>query len=298
MHGDPEGTKMPAPGQITGRFNKRASSAEQAYAEALRSLCRHITYSARARGDGDGGVPSQKEICNLIGVRLGFSMSQTALSRQLSANARADLLLGQALLELAQGVELPGPPDGKSVPISLAELKELHARAVEAPLTRRRPRRKEETSNAGDSAALVGVSESAALASPSGPADGFEEPADERLVGPSGLPVPSSEGDRQADEALAVPWGPLQSVLEGRNSGKSENARTALFYLGEFAHASEAAAGVMACRTASLHEAADTILSHAARRKPEGVLDMARHLTELGAFEDVRLLLRQPATGR
>ncbi|MGW2795952.1 hypothetical protein [Streptomyces sp. NPDC001269] len=89
----------------------------------------------------------------------------------------------------------------------------------------------------------------------------------------------------------------IEGLARYVQAGRLADARTLMHYAGTGATTARIADFVSGSRDIGLHDAADTVLHHAARRDAAAVLDLAALLAADDRFDDVKVLLGAAAGG-
>ncbi|MEU5654708.1 hypothetical protein ABZ802_03675 [Streptomyces sp. NPDC047737] len=108
----------------------------------------------------------------------------------------------------------------------------------------------------------------------------------------AGVPVPRDEGDRHPAATAELSWSETGVVARYLADGHKRDAGFLLWQAGASYSSAEIVVAVGSCRTAGLHDAAETILINAAERTDkQAVLNIAAALSEAGRHDDVAFML-------
>lgn len=110
------------------------------------------------------------------------------------------------------------------------------------------------------------------------------------------VPVPPVEGDRPGTGSHRAQWTELETLTRFMLSGRDRDAGLLLWRAGTTLSAAELIDAVDSCRTAGLHEAADSVLSGVSERTDrQAVLNITAAFQHAGMHKDVGFLLAAAA---
>nr|WSW45657.1 hypothetical protein OG296_22515 [Streptomyces sp. NBC_01001] len=106
------------------------------------------------------------------------------------------------------------------------------------------------------------------------------------------VPVPPEKGDRPRKDSPRARWTELETLTAFISSGRDRDAGLLLWRAGRTLSAPELIDAVDSCRTAGLHEAAESVLSGVSERADrQAVLNITAAFQHAGRHEDVGFLL-------
>ncbi|MEU0978269.1 helix-turn-helix transcriptional regulator [Streptomyces griseus] len=111
------------------------------------------------------------------------------------------------------------------------------------------------------------------------------------------VPVPLREGDRHLTTPADAAWPEIRSLAESLAAGRSRDADIMLWSAAITLSARDVQMFVAQCRAAGMEEAADQVITNAARRDAQAVLNIASALHSGEQYADVGLLLAAAAQG-
>ncbi|MFJ3199315.1 hypothetical protein [Streptomyces sp. NPDC086989] len=110
------------------------------------------------------------------------------------------------------------------------------------------------------------------------------------------VPVPPEEGDRQHRDLPPAQWSELETLTGFILSGRKRDAGLLLWRAGMTLSAPELIGAVSSCRSAGLHEAAESVLSGVTERTDrQAVLNITAAFLHAGRLEDAGFLLAAAA---
>ncbi|MYX76270.1 hypothetical protein GT016_27745 [Streptomyces sp. SID3915] len=112
------------------------------------------------------------------------------------------------------------------------------------------------------------------------------------------MPVPVREGDRHITAQICEAWPEIADLASRLESGRVRDADLMLWSAATTLSASRIQFFVASCRSAGLDEAADQVITNAARRDAQAVLSIAAAFHHEQQHEDAGRLLAlaaQPA---
>ncbi|MFI0009982.1 helix-turn-helix domain-containing protein [Streptomyces globisporus] len=111
------------------------------------------------------------------------------------------------------------------------------------------------------------------------------------------VPVPLPGGDRHLTTPADAAWPEIRTLAESLSAGRSRDADVMMWSAATTLSARDVQIFVAQCRTAGLEKAADQVITNAARRDAQAVLNIASALHNSEQYADVGLLLAAAAQG-
>ncbi|MET8705697.1 helix-turn-helix domain-containing protein [Streptomyces californicus] len=111
------------------------------------------------------------------------------------------------------------------------------------------------------------------------------------------VPVPLREGDRHLNTPADAAWPEIRTLAENLSAGRSRDADIMMWSAATTLSARDVQIFVAQCRTAGLEKAADQVITNAARRDAQAVVNIASALHNSEQYADVGLLLAAAAQG-
>ncbi|MEU3434507.1 helix-turn-helix transcriptional regulator [Streptomyces sp. NPDC006863] len=111
------------------------------------------------------------------------------------------------------------------------------------------------------------------------------------------VPVPLLEGDRHLTTPAGAAWPEISMLAESLSTGRSRDADVMMWSAATTLSARDVQIFVAQCRAAGLGKAADQVITNAARRDAQAVLNIASALHISEQYADVGLLLAASAQG-
>ncbi|MFJ6613501.1 helix-turn-helix domain-containing protein [Streptomyces sp. NPDC091289] len=109
------------------------------------------------------------------------------------------------------------------------------------------------------------------------------------------VPVPLREGDRHLTTPADAAWPEIRTLAETLATGRSRDADIMMWSAATTLSARNVQVFVAQCRAVGLEEAADQVITNAARRDAQAVLNIASALHNSEQYADVGLLLAAAA---
>ncbi|MFG3405997.1 helix-turn-helix domain-containing protein [Streptomyces sp. NPDC048142] len=109
------------------------------------------------------------------------------------------------------------------------------------------------------------------------------------------VPVPLREGDRHLTTPADAAWPEIRTLAENLATGRSRDADIMMWSAATTLSARGVQAFVAQCRAVGLEEAADQVITNAARRDAQAVLNIASALHNSEQYADAGLLLAAAA---
>ncbi|CAM5591123.1 hypothetical protein SBADM41S_11759 [Streptomyces badius] len=111
------------------------------------------------------------------------------------------------------------------------------------------------------------------------------------------VPVPLREGDRHLNTPADAAWPEIRTLAESLSAGRSRDADIMMWSAATTLSARDVQIFVAQCRAAGLGKAADQVITNAARRDAQAVLNIASALHTSEQYADAGLLLAAAAQG-
>ncbi|MFH9265206.1 helix-turn-helix domain-containing protein [Streptomyces sp. NPDC017546] len=109
------------------------------------------------------------------------------------------------------------------------------------------------------------------------------------------VPVPPSEGDRHLTTPADAAWPEIRALAESLSAGRPRDADIMMWSAATTLSARDVQIFVAQCRAVGLKEAADQVITNAARRETQAVLTIASALHSSEQYADAGLLLAAAA---
>ncbi|WP_371623654.1 helix-turn-helix domain-containing protein [Streptomyces sp. NBC_01116] len=109
------------------------------------------------------------------------------------------------------------------------------------------------------------------------------------------VPVPLQEGDRHLTTPADAAWPEIRTLADNLSAGRSRDADIMMWSAATTLPARDVQIFVARCRAVGLEEAADQVITNAARRDAQAVLNIASALHDSEQYADVGLLLAAAA---
>ncbi|MFI0873980.1 helix-turn-helix domain-containing protein [Streptomyces parvus] len=109
------------------------------------------------------------------------------------------------------------------------------------------------------------------------------------------VPVPLREGDRHLTTPADAAWPEIKTLAESLSAGRSRDADIMMWSAATTLSARDVQIFVAQCRAAGLGKAADQVITNAARRDTQAVLNIASALHTSEQYADAGLLLAAAA---
>ncbi|MFD4590780.1 helix-turn-helix domain-containing protein [Streptomyces rubiginosohelvolus] len=109
------------------------------------------------------------------------------------------------------------------------------------------------------------------------------------------VPVPLREGDRHLTTPADAAWPEIRTLAESLSAGRARDADIMMWSAATTLSARDVQIFVAQCRAAGLGKAADQVITNAARRDAQAVLNIASALHTSEQYADVGLLLAAAA---
>jgi hypothetical protein len=109
------------------------------------------------------------------------------------------------------------------------------------------------------------------------------------------VPVPLREGDRHLTTPADAAWPEIRTLAENLTTGRSRDADIMMWSAATTLSARDVQIFVAQCRAVGLEEAADQVITNAARRDAQAVLNIASALHTSEQYADAGLLLAAAA---
>ncbi|MFI5655041.1 helix-turn-helix domain-containing protein [Streptomyces anulatus] len=118
-----------------------------------------------------------------------------------------------------------------------------------------------------------------------------------RALAQAEVPVPLREGDRHLTTPADAAWPEIRTLAESLSAGRSRDADIMMWSAATTLSARDVQIFVAQCRAVGLEEAADQVITNAARRDAQAVLNIASALHNSEQYTDAGLLLTAAAQG-
>ncbi|MFI9059058.1 helix-turn-helix domain-containing protein [Streptomyces anulatus] len=109
------------------------------------------------------------------------------------------------------------------------------------------------------------------------------------------VPVPLREGDRHLTTPADAAWPEIRTLAESLSAGRSRDADIMMWSAATTLSARDVQIFVAQCRAVGLEDAADQVITNAARRDAQAVLNIASALHNSEQYADAGLLLTAAA---